>query len=67
VFSYLKFFAATLPHEHDDNFYMEREWRKRDGLSFTPENVAALYLPPAYKERLLAEHPAFDGKLRVLH
>ncbi|MFN0103910.1 MAG: abortive infection system antitoxin AbiGi family protein [Bryobacteraceae bacterium] len=63
VFSYLKFFTAELPYEHADNYYMEREWRKRDGLAFDVENVARLYVPPHFREQLLARHPEYSGKL----
>jgi hypothetical protein len=43
VFSHIKFFTAELPHEHEENYYMEREWRKRDGLAFSANEVAGLY------------------------
>jgi len=64
VFSYLKFFTAELPHEDADNYYMEREWRKRNGLAFNVENVAGLYVPASFREPLLARHPEYSEKLR---
>lgn len=66
VFSYLKFFNASLAHDDSDNYYMEREWRIRGGLAFRPDDVAHIYILPAFRAELLARHPEYESKLRVI-
>ena len=66
LFAHLKFFDGTLPEEHIDNYYMEREWRKIDGLSFQWENITAVILPKRFV-RLLREHlPEFQWPIRTV-
>jgi len=40
VFARMKFFTTGLPEDHDENFYMEREWRLHDGLAFYLGDIA---------------------------
>jgi len=66
VFSYLKFFTAELKYEDPENYYMEREWRIRDGLAFGVGDVSALYMPSRYRDPLLKVHPEYKEKIRLI-
>lgn len=45
IFSHLKFFDPTLPPDHAENYYMEREWRVSGKVEFTEADIAAVYVP----------------------
>jgi hypothetical protein len=60
LFAHLKFFDGRLPEDHIDNHYMEREWRKVDGLCFQWENVARIILPDRFVPLLHERLPDFD-------
>jgi hypothetical protein len=42
----VKFFDPTLPEEHIDNYYMEREWRTVRNIQFQLSDVAGVYVAP---------------------
>ena len=70
LFAQLKFFDGSLAEDDDDNLYMEREWRKVDGLSFHWDDVARIILPdrfvPLLNERLAHFDPHFLFDLDLL-
>lgn len=41
--AYIKLFDATLPDDHPDNYYMEREWRSLDNICFSVEDIRTIY------------------------
>jgi len=51
VFGHLKFFDITLPKDHPQNFYMEREWRKLGNIDFKLADVKRVILPCGYEAR----------------
>lgn len=59
VFAQIKFFTAGLPEDHLQNFYMEREWRLRDGLAFRPEDIARIIIPADFVERFRRDRPEY--------
>jgi hypothetical protein len=61
VFARMKFFTAGLPEQHDENFYMEREWRLHDGLAFRLEDIARIYLPRDYRQQFHEAIPDYTG------
>ena len=61
VFSFVKFFDAVQSDADPDNFYMEREWRILDGLSFDLTDVHRVILPKAYAARFRGELGAYTG------
>ena len=52
VFAFTKLFDESLPEEHKDNFYMEREWRVAGFVHFELHDVQKVYVPPGYQERI---------------
>jgi hypothetical protein len=61
VFAHLKFFDGLLAEDHLDNFYMEREWRKMDGLAFRIEDVRRVIVPLPFVSRFRQEFPDYLG------
>jgi hypothetical protein len=61
VFARLKFFGGRLPEDHLENFYMEREWRKMDGLAFRLEDVQRVIVPLPFVSRFKQEFPDYVG------
>jgi len=61
VFAHLKSFDGLLPDDHIDNFYMEREWRKMNGLAFRLENVKRIIVPVDFESRLRREFSQYTG------
>jgi hypothetical protein len=63
VFARMKFFTAGLPEDHDENFYMEREWRLHDGLAFRLGDIARIFLPRDYCQPFQEEIPDYTGEV----
>ena len=61
VFARMKFFTEGLPEDHDENFYMEREWRLHDGLAFRLEDISRIFLPQDYTEQFHEAIPDYTG------
>ena len=60
--AYIKLYDATLPDDHPDNYYMEREWRSLNNILFTLDNIKTIYLPSdEYKEKFQKEFPDYKG------
>jgi hypothetical protein len=57
----MKFFTAGLPEDHDENFYMEREWRLHDGLAFYLGDIARIFLPRDYCQQFPEDVPDYTG------
>jgi hypothetical protein len=66
VLSYLKFFDADLPPDHERNYYMEREWRITGGVSFSLGDVIRVLLPEEYAARLREDVPDYHGQVSFL-
>jgi hypothetical protein len=63
VFGRMKFFTAGLPEDHEENFYMEREWRLDDGLAFRLGDVARIFLPLDYCRQFHEDIPDYAGEI----
>jgi len=64
--AYVKLFDATLPDDHPDNYYMEREWRCLKNVLFSLDDIKTVYLPnESYKTRFSAKFPAYQGEYKV--
>ena len=64
--SYVKVFDATLPDDHPDNYYMEREWRCLKNVCFTLEDIKTIYLPSEdYKTRFADAFPTYTGEYYI--
>ena len=53
--------TGSLPEEHDENFYMEREWRLHEGLAFGLGDVARIFLPPNWCQQFHEDIPDYAG------
>jgi hypothetical protein len=60
LFAHLKFFDGRLTEDHTDNYYMEREWRKVDGLSFRWEDISRIIIPSKFIASLRQQLPGFE-------
>lgn len=66
--AYVKLYDATLPDDHLDNYYMEREWRSLQNIEFGLNDIKTIYLPnESYRERFLHEFPEFLGSFYYLN
>lgn len=64
--AYVKLFDATLPDDHPDNYYMEREWRCLKNVLFSLDDIKTVYLPnESYKTRFSAAFPTYHGEIKV--
>jgi hypothetical protein len=67
VFGYVKFFDPSLSDDDPNNFYMEREWRVLGHtVRFTVGDIARLYLPPEFSNRLRSDLPEYVGPITEL-
>lgn len=57
IIAYIKAFDHTLPMDHPESYYMEREWRKIGNLMLTQESVVHVVVPQEYQERLVKAMP----------
>jgi hypothetical protein len=64
VLGRVKCFDHTLPENHPDNYYMEREWRVHGHVTFTLADVVGLIAPPECHARLRADVPMLAGDIR---
>jgi hypothetical protein len=62
VFSFFKFFDASLEEADPDNYYMEREWRTPGDVEFALDDVRSVFLPEAFAETFASEFPHFRGQ-----
>jgi hypothetical protein len=58
VFAFTKLFDESLPQDHPDNFYMEREWRVAGFVRFELSDIQLVYVPPGYAQRIRERFPA---------
>jgi hypothetical protein len=65
IFGFMKTFDETLPDEHPENYYMEREWRRLGNLRFEPANVAAILVPLEFAKLFVKDCPDYADRLRL--
>jgi hypothetical protein len=63
IFSFVKFFNPSLPDDHPDNFYFEREWRIVGNLDFSPNDVIRVLLPQNYSQKFREDVPQYVGQV----
>ncbi len=66
LFSYLKFYDHTHHEAHDDNYYMEREWRVLGSVQFTISDVQTIFLPREYAQQFRKDFPDYCSQLILL-
>lgn len=63
LLAYVKFFDGGLPDDHEDNFYMEREWRSVRSMNFLLRDIARVYVAAGFEDRIRSDEPALDGRI----
>ena len=63
LFSYIKFYDQSLPDDHEENFYMEREWRVFDNLNFSFKDIKSIFMPKEYSKRFRKDCPSYESQL----
>jgi hypothetical protein len=66
VFGFMKFYDESLPEDHVDNYFMEREWRRFGNFNFDAAKVVRIYVPRKFVERFRQECPEFAVRVRAL-
>jgi hypothetical protein len=61
--SRLTFFDSTKDEQHDEHFYMEREWRVMGTVPFTLDDVIRIILPPSFAKRFRQDFPKYCAQL----
>lgn len=63
LLAFLKPFDATLPVEHRNCFYMEREWRKLGNLPFTFNDVTRVWVANGFASEVEGRFPMLAGRV----
>lgn len=66
LYNLLKGFDHTLPDDHPNNVYLEREWRVLGNVQFSLDEVSRVILPSAFESRFRAAVPGFAGDLTLV-
>ena len=66
LFCRLKFFDHSLPDDHEDNFYFEREWRIVGNLKFQLDDVQTVIFPSEYAKQFRQRVPEYFGAIRFI-
>jgi hypothetical protein len=66
IFSFVKCFNAKQAFEHDENYYMEREWRVAMNVKFSLNHVSRVFLPASYGARFRADLPTYTGQITYI-
>jgi hypothetical protein len=61
--SHLKFFEHRLHDEHEENYYMEREWRACKSVQFELNDIQRIIIPTSYSRALRRAFPDYDGEI----
>ena len=61
--AFIKPFNSELPHNHPNNFYMEREWRKYGNMKFETAQVSRVVVAKGYKEQAAKDFPAYEDRI----
>lgn len=65
ILGFVECFDPSLPEDHKDNYYMEREWRVFGNLKFGLADVARLTVPRAYQTKLKDDLPDYSNEVFV--
>jgi hypothetical protein len=62
VLAFLKYYDPTLPDDHNENFYMEREWRKYGNLELHM-GLRQVVVPPSFGSELRERFPRLNAEI----
>jgi hypothetical protein len=63
LLSHLKFFDHRLPDDHPHNYYMEREWRTTQDVSFDLIDIQRIIIPTRFSRRFRNAFKTYDGEV----
>jgi hypothetical protein len=63
IVSNFKFFDHRLDDTEDEHYYMEREWRVSQNVTFTLGDVTRIIIPESYGGQFRRDFPNFDGEV----
>jgi len=66
IFCFMKFFDSTLPDDHPENFYMEREWRVVGNVTFDLNSVTRVILPKEFGPKFRVDFPSYVGSVYLV-
>jgi len=66
LFGHLKFFNATLPPDHVDNYYTEREWRVGGKVHFKLKDIERVFVPREFASAVQRDFPALTDRVVML-
>jgi Putative abortive phage resistance protein AbiGi, antitoxin len=66
LFGHLKFYDPSLPADHCDNYYMEREWRVNGWVPFSLGDIQRVLVPPQYVQRMWETYPELGSCITAL-
>lgn len=66
ILAFMKFFDPTLPDDHPDNYYMEREWRCVRGIKFELADIANVFVAAGYQKQFTDRFATLASKVREL-
>lgn len=63
IFSYIKFYDHSCEEDHDDNYYLEREWRVIGNVKFDLNDIETVFMPKRYSQRFRADFPSYESQV----
>jgi Putative abortive phage resistance protein AbiGi, antitoxin len=63
VVSNFKFFDHRLDDTEDEHYYMEREWRVGQNVTFALDDVTRIIIPEGHGGQFRRDFPNFDGEI----
>jgi len=63
IFSYIKFYDHAYANNHDDNSYLEREWRVVGNVNFSLDDIETIFLPKVFAKRFRTDFPSYSSQL----
>ena len=63
IFSYIKFYDHSYADDHDDNYYLEREWRVIGNVKFDLGDIETVFMPKQFYKRFRTDCPAYESQL----
>lgn len=64
--AFIKPFNSELPHNHPNNYYTEREWRKYGNMQFEEKQVSRIIVAEGFKSSAQADFPEYEGRIYEL-
>jgi len=66
IFGFMKPFSGEFDEVHEDNYYMEREWRLLTNLEFKLDDVQRIIIPKDYAKQFRQDVPDCYGQVTFI-